>query len=360
MSRMLRRAHRRGRRTRRRPPARPGRVKADPGQIEQVLLNLAVNARDAMPKGGKLTIETADIDLGQDTVTGGTRHQSRTLRAAGGLRYRHRHDRRRSQPVFEPFFTTKPRGKGTGLGLVDGLRDRQADRRRDRCGQRTRPRHNLPDLLPNGEPGNRPPRASGGKRTGRAPWKRNRVARGGRNRRPPAHRRDADPAGLLRHGGGLGTRGAPHVGAAPRRHRHASHRRRDAQNERPGAREGAEDGAAEPQSDVHVRIHGGSGCKPRRAGENDTAPEAVHVGLACARRPDGARRLSGARPSELIALCLQYGRATQPERRSPGSVPRSRRRRNSGACWSLSRTPSAAPRRHGPQRIRHGTRCAAL
>ena len=101
------------------PEEELGRVRVDPVQIEQILMNLAANARDAMPEGGHLRIETCNVTLDEEYI-----HRKNAVIPAGNYARITVSDDGRGIPaehlphIFEPFYTTKPLGEGTGLGLA--------------------------------------------------------------------------------------------------------------------------------------------------------------------------------------------------------------------------------------------------
>src|SRR5262249_11454658 len=92
-----------------------GHTKVDPGQVQQVIMNLVINARDAMPDGGEVLIETSNAELEPQNPSGNSvsEYVMRSVSDTGcGI------DDETKPHIFEPFFTTKEQGKGTGLGLA--------------------------------------------------------------------------------------------------------------------------------------------------------------------------------------------------------------------------------------------------
>ena len=268
-------------------------VLADRGQLEQVIVNLALNGRDAMPDGGALTIATRTVELGEgwgaeQDLPGGTYVVLSVSDTGIGM------DTETQQRAFDPFFTTKGPGKGTRARARDGARDRAPERRRHPGDERRRARYDDRRVPAVRRPARRADRSAGAARA---------AARLGDD--PPRRGQRARPAARGRHArapGLRGSRGAFRAGGdralrrAPRRDLAAADRPRHAEAERPAARPPTARGPRRPRRPLHVRLQ--RGRRHRRAAGRLVPREAVLGDGARAERARGARRLiRGARAS---------------------------------------------------------------
>ncbi len=254
----------------------PGKayVKADRSQLEQVIVNLVTNARDAMPGGGRLSIETALREPDQGVPGPGWVVLS-VLDTGLGM------DREIRQRVFEPFFTTKPFGKGTGLGLatVHGVVEQSGGHVvvESEPGAGSCFRVFLP-LTTEAIPGRRGLGPGAG-----AQRARNDPARRGRPRRADRDRARAARGGARGAVGGRRARGAGALAHAPRADPPAGERRRHAGSQRRRAGEAAVDRAPRPARAVRVGLRARGKLAARRAGPGRRVHrEAGHVGSPAA------------------------------------------------------------------------------
>ena len=259
-----------------------GHIKADRGQLEQVIVNLAVNARDAMPRGGRLAIVmrnvVVDAALAREQPGLGPGRHVRIEVSDNGVR----HGAGNAEPRVRAVLQHQGDGQRHGAGAGHGLRDRQAERRADRGRERARARHHLPHLASGGRDRN----AAGGARArpecrargiGDGPPRRRRRGRARPAARGADRQRVQGAAGLERGGG------AAREPCACRSRRPASHRRGHAGHGRPRGRHPAHGRAPRPARALRVGVHRGGHRPPGRprAGHRPH-PQALHAGRAAA------------------------------------------------------------------------------
>ena len=320
-----------------RRPASPTRlIEADPTQLDQVVLNLALNARDAMPDGGTITIEIDDVELDPDYARTHFEVHARAVRPAGRQRHGDRDGPRDADPRVRAVLHDEEVGTGHGSRPGHGLRHRQAEPRRAVGVQRTRPRLHVQGVLPAGRGPPDPP-AEARRSAGVRRWARDhpgRRGRGGGARARPDGARAARVSGARGRRRSRGRRGRIARAARPAPHRRDHARPQRTRDRHQGARAPTE--CADP---VHVGLYRrrDRSPQPARAGRR-TAPEAVHAGPPCVDGAHGPRRCD-----------IRQGRRS---RRGAGG----RRRPRAAHAIRIRRRPVAARRLAADRRPRRPTR----